>query len=94
MTMNPELHRKMVDFLMNIPALQSEGGRHALLLTAGLGGLIPNINCWGSTTEFVSLLINYLYNYGTVNGELALVSFLKEVGRGVGENHQIILKLF
>ena len=95
MTINSALHREILDFLINIPVLHTEKGRRALLLSAGLKELKSNIDCSGTVKVFVSLLIEQLDSYGVLlNGEDALISFLKEIESEVGLNNKETLQSF
>ncbi len=89
------LYKEIVDFLINMPILQNEKGRRALLLNAGLQELIPKIDCSGNANNFVSLLIEQLDTYGTLsNGQEALISFLDEIKSELGINHHKTLISF
>ena len=89
--------KEIVNFLLDIPTLQNERGRRALLSNAGLSKLIPSIDCSGDTKTFITLLVEQLYNYGTSSsGQNALIDFLNEIASEseVGLDKRKILKGF
>ncbi len=60
MAIESKLRKDIVNFLITLPFFQSENGRKATLLSAGLDNVLPTIDLSGSTTEFVFLLVEHL----------------------------------
>jgi hypothetical protein len=86
--METQLRRDILEFLTPLPAMQTENGRRALLLSAGLETILSQIDLSGNTGEAVTLLVNTLEQYGTIGDTPALVVFLQEVATQVGQDKQ------
>ena len=91
--MNPKLRNEIIEFLTPFSFLHSENGRKALLFSAGLDQVLPDIDLSGSTRECVTLLVAHLDAYGAIpNGQAALVQFLQAVAAQVGRDRQAVLQ--
>lgn len=91
--MNPKLRNEIIEFLTPFSFLQSENGRKALLFSAGLDQVIPDIDLSGSARECVTLLVTHLDAYGALpDGQAALVQFLQAVAAQVGADRQKVLQ--
>lgn len=90
--METSLYNAITEFLMNLPNLQSQAGRQALLLAAGLNELMPHVPLGGSTQEFVAPLMYHLEKYGDFpDGTPAVIRLLEAAMNVVGaeRRHQL-----
>jgi len=86
--MDAQLRKDMLEFLTPLPAMQTEKGRRAPLLSAGLDAILAQTDLSGAPRDAVTLLVNALEQYGTIGDTLALVTFLQEIARQVGTDKQ------
>jgi hypothetical protein len=86
--MDVHLRKEILAFLTPLPAMQTESGRRALLLSAGLDAVLLQVNLNGSATNAVSAIVYTLEQYGTIEGEPALALFLREVAQQVSPDKQ------
>ncbi len=88
------LRRELVNYLSGLDILQAQDGRRAVLRNAGLGHLIPRINLSGSLQLVLGNLVDFLAQWGTVEGQEALLLFLFELQYEVGEQGRKVLRDF
>ncbi|MBD3309357.1 hypothetical protein GF348_23460, partial [candidate division KSB3 bacterium] len=86
--MDVHLRKEILAFLTPLPAMQTESGRRALLLSAGLDDALLQVNLSGSATNAVSAMVYTLEQYGAIEGEPALALLLQEVAGQVGADKQ------
>ncbi|MCP5086436.1 MAG: hypothetical protein GY952_06510 [Rhodobacteraceae bacterium] len=92
--MDAQLRKDMLEFLTPLPSMQTEKGRWALLLAAGLDAILAQTDLSGSPRETTPLLVNALEQYGAVGNTPVLVTFLREVATQVGEDKQAAIQSF
>ncbi len=91
--MDVYLRKDLLEFLTPLPSMQTEKGRQAILLAAGLDTILAHIDLSGNTREMVISLVNALEHYGTTEtSELALVLFLQEVASQLGTDKQTTIQ--
>lgn len=90
--MNTDLRKQILAFLTPLPMLQSENGRKVMLLSAGLEEILPHVDLSGPTGQSLTLLVNALEHYGTVENEPALMRFLWEIAKHVGTDKQAMIE--
>jgi hypothetical protein len=88
MRLEPNLRKSIINFLTPLTGMQSKESRRAVLYAAGLDAIIAQTNISGSPGQAVPLLVNALEQYGTVGDTPALVVFLREIARQVGQDKQ------
>ncbi len=89
MAIDVVLRSGIVTFLLDRPTFQDENGRKAVLLGAGLEGLLPDLDLRGSPREFITLLVDRLDKYGILaDGQPTLVVLLQAIAEQVGANWQ------
>ena len=54
MTEGRDLRKEIVEFLIDLPALQEPNGRRAVLLNSGLDEVLRHVDCTGTPYEFVT----------------------------------------
>jgi len=88
------IRRKLVNFLSHIEILQSEEGRRFVAKNAGLGELLPRMEFTGPDRMAIGNIVDSLANWGTVEGQEALLLFLLALLGEVGEDRQKALQSF
>jgi len=89
-----KLRQELVNFLSGIDILQTNDGRRAVLKDAGLKRLITRIKLTGATRLAVGNIVDYLAQWGTVEGQEALFLFLSALLNEVGGGGQQALQAF
>lgn len=92
--MDTKLRQEIVAFLVQYGNLFDEKSRKALLLSAGLDEILPYIEISGNISNFITLLVNYLDQYGTIGNTPALVCLLQAFSQTIGENRRGIIQGF
>src|SRR5437899_808841 len=78
--LDPEDFRHVVRILENLPRLQTRRDRELILVGAGLGGIIPQIDLEGAPYLVVSDIVHRLQSYGRLPfGYESLGAFLNVV---------------
>lgn len=84
--LDPEDFRHLVRILEKLPRLQTRRDRELILVEAGLGGIIPQIDLEGAPYLVVSDIVNRLQSYGRLPfGYESLGAFLNVVNEFVAQ---------
>ena len=92
MFLNETLRQEIRKQLIDLPDMESANGRKALLLNAGLSGVLSSLELSGSADQFVTLLIDRLARHGLAeDGIPALVLLLQAAAERVGFDRKAVL---
>lgn len=87
------LRRDIGELLIDIPKLQSEKGRRAIMIEAGLEKIILDFEIHGNPKESIMRIIDQLDRHGALaDGQPALVAFLETFSSYVGINKREIVE--
>ena len=92
--MKQQLRREIVDFLSELPLLQKERGRRTTMQEAGLDMMLPDIDLRDPTRRSLMELVIVLDAHGTIGNTPAMVVFLKDIARRLGNDKRKTLQGF
>ena len=92
MFLNETLRQEIRKQLIDLSDMDGANGRKALLLNAGLSGVLSSLELSGSADQFVTLLIDRLARHGLAeDGIPALVLLLQAAAERVGFDRKAVL---
>ena len=93
MFLNETLRQEIRKQLIDLSNMDSANGRKALLLNAGLSGVLSSLELSGSADEFVTLLIDRLARHGlSEDGVPALAMLLQAAAERVGLDRKAVFR--
>ena len=93
MFLNETLRQEIRKQLIDLPDMESANGRKALLLNAGLSGVLSSLELSGSADKFVTLLIDQLARHGlSEDGIPALAMLLQAAAKRVGFDRKAVFR--
>lgn len=86
--MDKQLRKDIIEFLVPLPCMATEKSRQTMLIASGLDAIKAQTDISGNPREAITLLVDALEQYGTMDREPALAVFLQEISSQVGEDKQ------
>ena len=89
-----KLRQELVEFLSQLEILHSIDGVSFVLKNAGAGNLVSRIKISGSPRIYIGNLIDFLADWGNIQGQEVLVLFLQALYTEIGNDKQNLLEQF